>query len=267
MSRCRREKLKIIFSLDVERSDVVRVGAVEFEKSVISQSVSAAQVLGIIIKKMHQFDMTMEFNENGKIYSADAYLKQVEKSGSWKRPVEVNGLIFRFGQVSSKKYCFLLIEEKTVNENLVWDDWVRPFFAMDSFLQAFVADSEYDFWQNAKDPMEYELAGRDYTGLPMKDNGLPPPLQRMEIDISKNPGRWSLQSGYIEAVGATMWLGESFWKNVNKDKKECIEDTIWVDVELLGDGVVKLVSSQNSFRDESTSDTQNKIRDILYMHA
>jgi hypothetical protein len=37
--------------------------------------------------------------------------------------------------------------------------------------------------------MLYELNGKDFSSLPLKSNGLPPPLEESEVDISKNPGR------------------------------------------------------------------------------
>lgn len=90
------------------------------------------------------------------------------------------------------------------------DKWLGGFLDDPGFVQARVYDHEYDFWQNASDPLQYTARGRSTEGLPTISNGLPFPLEQVEIDISGNPGRWQLREGYIEAIGSTMWLGKSF---------------------------------------------------------
>ena len=72
--------------------------------------------------------------------------------------------------------------------------------------QAFLHSADYYHWQNAEQPMEYECAGRDHSMLPKVHNGLPPPLDAMWIDISRNPGRRYLREGFQEAVSSPMWL-------------------------------------------------------------
>jgi hypothetical protein len=89
--------------------------------------------------------------------------------------------------------------------------WLAPFLAGETFRQARLYDSEYEFWQNAADPLQYQARNRSHEGLPMRSNGFPPPLEQMVIDTSRNPGRRFLRRGFVEGVGCPMWLGETFW--------------------------------------------------------
>jgi len=75
-----------------------------------------------------------------------------------------------------------------------------------SAKQAFLHSADYYHWQNAQQPMEYEFGGKDHSALPKVNNGLPPPLEEMWIDISRNAGRRYLRAGFQEAVSSPMWL-------------------------------------------------------------
>ncbi len=96
------------------------------------------------------------------------------------------------------------------------DAWLSPLLADPRFIQARVYDKEYDFWQNAFDPLQYQSAGRSTAGLKMKSNGLPHPLTKDVVDTSSNPGRSELGNGFIESVGAVMWLGDGLWEALGK---------------------------------------------------
>uniref|UniRef100_UPI0019664676 hypothetical protein n=1 Tax=Chromobacterium haemolyticum TaxID=394935 RepID=UPI0019664676 len=51
----------------------------------------------------------------------------------------------------------------------------------------------------------------------------PFPLTQEVVDISKNPGRWVLRNGYIEAVGAFMWVSKSLLQLVGVDEKKLMD--------------------------------------------
>ena len=127
-----------------------------------------------------------------------------------------------------------------------------------------MSDVEYDYWQNAKDPLQYKSQGRSYAHLPMKSNGFPPPVEQMEIDTSNNPGRWSFQSDYIEAIGATMWLSGLFWKHIGENRKDALLSTSGFEAQIVENGIMKVVSSEYCFCDETTEDVQRKLRSVLY---
>jgi hypothetical protein len=135
----------------------------------------------------------------------------------------------------------------------------------DSFIHARVYDIEYEYWQNTSDPLQYESAGKAYSHLPMKSNGLPFPLEKTIIDISNNPGRRVLRSGYIEAVGSIMWLGKEFWGLTNaKQKNICAQD--WIACEALSASVILIKAAEPPFvQDEGEElNIQNKLRELLF---
>jgi hypothetical protein len=256
----------MVFEIDCESESQEVVGSIEFFEFNQIKGLTGASALRIIIAVMHKCGMVMEFKENGegKSISAESYLKRVEKKGRWSVPVEAEGLRFTFGQVPSLKHCFVSIEEVNTGTTIFWKDWVESFLIQDGFVQAWVSDVDYDYWQNAKDPLLYELGNRSYAHLPMKSNGLPPPVERMEIDISNNPGRWSLCLGYREAIGSTMWLGKSFWKYVGENCKAAVLSSAWLDVQFIDNDVIQIVASEGCFYDETTEAVQHKLRFVLY---
>ena len=171
---------------------------------------------------------------------------------------------FSFGTVTALKHSFLSIQEIEPDSAKSWRYWVEPFFSEDNFVQAWVSDSNYDYWQNASDPLQYQAAQRTYSHLRLKSNGLPPPLEQLEIDTSQNPGRWTLRSGYVEAIGARMWLGKPFWAYVGARRKLAILSSGWLTVEEFENGVVEVGASNRCFCDDSTAVLQDRLRRVLY---
>ncbi|MFC5474725.1 hypothetical protein [Paraherbaspirillum soli] len=265
MSEHRRQKLDIVFELDCEFDvEEIQIGINKLGRLITAGGFSEIQALRMIIGIMRHLHMPMEFIEREKKYSAESFLKLVEKRGTWGRTAEAGGFSFRAGSVPALKHCFISIEEINAGSITSWADWVTPFLTEDGFVQAWVSDVEYDYWQNAKDPLQYEAVGRSFSHLPTKSNGLPPPLEQIEIDTSNNPGRWSLHSGYVEAIGSTMWLGMPFWKYVGETRKDTLLSSDWLDVRSEGNGVIYVVASEHGFFDESTEGIQNNLRTVLY---
>lgn len=144
-------------------------------------------------------------------------------------------------------------------------EWVNPFLALDSFVSARVYDVEYEYWQNAIDPLQFEANGKSYNHLPMRSNELPFPLEKSIIDTSNNPGRRCLRSSYIEAVGSIMWIGKSFWE-LTKAKQEKICEQDWIDCKILSANVTLVKSSETLFTlngGESLT-IQNELRKLLF---
>ena len=133
-----------------------------------------------------------------------------------------------------------------------------------TFTQAWISDVEYEYRQNAYSILQYTSAGREHSHLPKKSNGLPFPVEETIIDTSLNPGRMILRDGYVEVVASTMWLGKRFWECVGTVKKHSLLDAKWIHVDALENEVVKLTAAEHCFVDVSTSEIQNKLRDILY---
>jgi hypothetical protein len=239
----RREKAKIVFSIDSQNGE---------------------SVLSIVLDVMASLGLDPYFFLHGDRISAKELNDRISLKKAWPSGVVSNGLKFRFGIVTALKHSFLLIEEEEVCAEIIWDDWVTPFLRSEGFVQAWVSDVEYDYWQNARDLLEYEAAGRDCSNLPRKSNGLPPPLEQFEIDISSNPGRSELREGYVEAVGAVMWLGELFWERVGKNRRDVLLSVVWISCTVIESNVVRLVAAERSFYSASTADIQNELRSILF---
>ncbi|MDX1916131.1 MAG: hypothetical protein SFU55_11150 [Methylophilus sp.] len=143
--------------------------------------------------------------------------------------------------------------------------WLQGLLYDDRFIQARLFETEYDFWQNAQDPELYQCAGRSIEGLPIKPNGLPTPHGRLLIDISQNPGRWSLKRGYIESIGSPMWLSRQFFEmtNANPDMLIIFD---WLDVTNINKRVIKLRNKNGLFISDRGDQAlqQNTLRRILF---
>lgn len=146
----------------------------------------------------------------------------------------------------------------------IWDDVAMSFVSHCGFRQAYIFDVEYDRWQNVTSIQSYELNDRDYSHLPLRHNNLPPPLDGMDIDISRNPGRWAFRQGYVEAVGSTMWLGGDFWKLVGEHRRDALLAANWADVKEVASGVLRVQVAPEPFCDDSTADLQDRLRQTLY---
>jgi hypothetical protein len=226
-------------------------------------SVAPLDALNLLVGRMQALGIEVAFIEGRKTISATSLLKRVKTKGMWGH-LQTADLSFRYGVAGSYDHCFVSIREKVANSAGDWEAWTMPFVILDGFVEGWVADVDYNHWQNAKDPIEYEAAGRDFSHLPMKSNNLPPPLDQMEIDTSCNPGRWVLRAGYVEAVGAIMWFSELFWDRVGGDRKSRIESIEWLRTSEPAKGIVEIRVSEDCFTSEQTADTQNRLRACLY---
>jgi hypothetical protein len=178
--------------------------------------------------------------------------------------IEFDQATIHYSPIGNNELSFLGIE-KCVADTKDAASWVNPFLIFDSFIHARVYDIEYEYWQNALDPLQYEAVGRSYSHLPMKSNELPFPLEKTIIDISSNPGRRVLRAGYIEAVGSIMWLGKEFWRLTNaKQKNLCRQD--WIACDELCTNVILIKAADTPFVIDQGEelDLQNKLRELLF---
>ena len=145
------------------------------------------------------------------------------------------------------------------------EEWVRPFLREGEFRQAWLYDAEYQRFQNAEDPSEYITAGRNCSGLPMKSNGLPYPLDRQIIDTSHNPGRCRLRDGYVEAVGAAVWLGEQFWP-LTGASKQAVLAADWLQCGQPANGVLRVQAADAPFTtaEGASGSWQDRLRSLLF---
>jgi hypothetical protein len=141
-----------------------------------------------------------------------------------------------------------------------WDGWVKDLKKVGRFVQALLVDREYDFWQNAEDPLQYQTRGKSCEGLPMKSNGLPFPLEQQVIDTSKNPGRRVFREGFIEAIGSPMWLSDRFWELTGANKNAIPNDRVMIDDK---DGITK-VWIDEAITEHTDQEIQEALRKSLF---
>jgi hypothetical protein len=260
----RTQELKLVFALnDPTNSSEMTFGADKIKLLSRTGSVAPIDALNILVATMQKLDIDAIFMERSKPVSISTLKKRVETKGTWGH-LETVGLSLQYGVAASYDHCFALIREKVANAAGDWDMWANPFVGLPGFVEGWVVDVDYNHWQNAKDPIEYEAAGRDFSHLPMKSNGLPFPLEQMEIDVSRNPGRWVLRSGYVEAIGSTMWLSELFWQRVGRNSQAFMNAAGWVQANELAMGILKIqIPAYYSFPEEA-EEIQNRLRACLY---
>jgi len=143
--------------------------------------------------------------------------------------------------------------------------WTANICSMGGLIQGWILDINYDYWQNAEDPLEYTTEGRSYAHLPMKSNGLPYPLEQMIIDTSQNPGRRVMRVGYVEAVGYVMWFGEPFWKITGTSKQKVISQD-WLKCEERPVGILRVQAAEQPFTsaEGEQGEIQRRLRELLF---
>ena len=125
-------------------------------------------------------------------------------------------------------------------------------------------DATYDYWQNAEDPLLYSAAGRSTDGLPKRPNELPPPLDQVVVDTTRNPGRMILRDGYVEAIGHKMWFGPEFFRRVPGSSHRALHEAPMISVVDVPGGLVEVIASDEPFRDETSASIQDALRRLLF---
>jgi len=265
VERTRRERLELIFTLfpDSGRTTVIaekpRIEVGERRRGALT----AVEALETILSVLRALQLDEKFQAHGASLQLKKLLTSARNTGRLGE-IETSTLIFNYGAVANAELCHIIVTEKVPGASIDWERWTSPFVVSPYFVQGWVADVEYNEWQNAEDTLLYKAEKRDYSSLPMRSNGLPPPLEQMVIDISQNPGRRQFRSGYMEAVGAVMWLSELFWRYVGVDHKERLAGFSGAKIKQVTDDVVRIIVSETSFTDDSTRDLQERLRNVLY---
>ena len=126
-------------------------------------------------------------------------------------------------------------------------------------------DEDYEFWQNAHDPLQFQSRGRTLDGVQLVSNGLPPPLERNVVDISTNPGRRLLRRGYVEGIGHRMVLTEHFFERVPGSHRERVLLADWCEVHSMNNGSIEIVFTRSPFQEGDGSEPlQNKARELVF---
>jgi hypothetical protein len=192
---------------------------------------------------------------------------RLKKAG--RRTFNLIGRGFEFHLSSIRNFQVDFLKIKTTDEQRsAWDKWAARFIGHPNFVMAWLSDAEYEFWQNAEDLLQYTTKGKPHEHLPKKSNGLPPPLEQTIVDISGNPGRRALRSGYYEAVGAVMWLGDSFWELTRANRIE-VERSQWLQVSRPLPLVVRIEAFAKCFTtaEEPDGGLQRELRTLLFRES
>ena len=66
-------------------------------------------------------------------------------------------MVFNQARVANHRLDFVNI--KAEHRHLCGWNWEEEFIYHPAFIQGWLADAEYEFWQNAEDPVEYRISG------------------------------------------------------------------------------------------------------------
>lgn len=184
--------------------------------------------------------------------------QRIEKVGCPHFGLESEVMNVDFCPVGNHNVAILFVEKHSIPQEALIEIHNR-LSAESLFVQSRVYDSEYDFWQNADDELQYRIRGKSIAGLPLRSNGLPFPLERTIIDTSKNPGRRILRDGYIESVGHLLWLSEEFWNRVGQPR----EVPSWIDRSSECNGIDFLCLQKEPFSEVDAA-VQVRLRQLLF---
>ena len=167
-----------------------------------------------------------------------------------------------------------------------WDQWVALLAASCSLVMGISFDTDYYRWQNEDSPEQYNLAGRSHAHLPKYlDSTFP--FDRTVIDTSVNAGHRSIRTfykcgvqddlspqeckklppgdAYYEAVGAVMWLGESFFTRTGADES-AVRAADWLEVTDFAPGILRVQAQETCFTSDTgpEAELQWRLRDLLF---
>jgi hypothetical protein len=241
------------------------MSGVSLEVVVQFQGIPARVVWDRLYASHQEFlDGVGELEFDGKTCLARDVAQRIERGGRPHFGITWDGCTLDYSHVANSNLSFVSVEG-CVRGKEDAEKWLEPFLRDDAFRVARFYDAAYEFWQNAEDPLEYEATGRSFAHLPMRSNGLPPPLEQLVIDTSRNPGRRVLRHGFIEAVSALMWLGPSFWLATGA-KKDTLRAQSWLRCDELPGGVVRIKAAEAPFT-EGTGEpgrVQERLRSLLF---
>lgn len=175
--------------------------------------------------------------------------------------IEGDGFAVQMASIADHRLIFVEVTGVADDGELAW---VEEVGRRARLISARVYDAEYEHWQNAADPLLYTAVGRSMAGLPMKSNGLPPPLDKMVVDTSRNPGRRILRDGHIEAIGPRMWLGAEFFAQVPDSDRRAVLDAPGLRVTERPDGLTEILAREPRFVDAGSAEEQHRLRRLLF---
>jgi hypothetical protein len=220
--------------------------------------------LHVIRRVMERFRVPNEgftlYGESIDLTRASKVLEKTKRSAFL-----IDGRGWRFHLSSVKHHGIDIFAVKAESKSLVADAWISEMSLDMPITQAWLVNDEYDFWQNAEDPLQYSSRGRQWDHLRTKSNGLPPPLEQIVVDVSGNPGRRVIRAGHVEAVGCPMWLGGQFWVVTGANKSRVLAQR-WLDCKECAGGLMRVQTGNEPFStaEGESAATQVRLRKLLY---
>jgi hypothetical protein len=262
--KTRLQEVRIVFSLDAHVGGSQVLGDRTFTLLKPTNPMNMLAVFHEIKGALDQFEVRPDFcTYDGKPTSEKRVEVRIRKSGKWVPLINIGGVSMDAGNITAWRQSYIIMEEKSAGAVSSWDQWVSPFLGWPNFVQAWMVDVEYNHWQNALDPIQYTTVGRHMSGLKMKSNGLPYPLEQQIVDTSGNPGRWEFRQGYIEAIGSLMWIGENLWRATGENRESELRALNWLHLTEPQKGILR-VASDYQFTDEATASQQNILRTAIF---
>jgi hypothetical protein len=143
--------------------------------------------------------------------------------------------------------------------------WLSPLLSLEPFVHARVYDREYEFWQNASDPLQYEVRGRSLEGVKIFRNQN---LNYDFVDTSSNPGRRVMRDGYIEALGHIMWLSPKFWEKVGRSILDVEASGLCRSTSKVGSvDVLRFADQPFTSAEGEEGLLQDRLRSLLFPHS
>lgn len=223
---------------------------------------AADDVAKRVIEALHLSGKSVGLYE--KQMTAQAAIDKITEDGKPSFNIETDGAFIHFSTVRAFQLQSLTVGMSESCPLSVWQEIAGPFLGYKGFVQGCLVNSDYSFWQNAADPLQYQAAGRSLAGLPMISNGLPKPLQKLVIDTSVNPGRRTLRVGYIEMVGHVMWFGPRFRALAGISRRQDLLACANLRTSEMRHDILRTIVSESAFVDESSKEAQNSLRRLLF---
>lgn len=220
-------------------------------------------VLEKIAHQMRMYGLDTCLNTGYGQFELNDYTEIMKEKGDWRYFFESIEIEVLHGYSGAYGFYHIYVREKVSGAFRNALGWVAVFLSEDCFLSARIADSEYEYWQNADRIWEYERAGRSYERKELVSNNLPPPLSEIIIDTSINPGRRILRSGFIEAIGYEMWLSARFFELIGGCSKAALQTAGWR-VDELENGILHLSVAPSELSEEGHFNKQKALRAALF---
>ncbi|PCJ16574.1 MAG: hypothetical protein COB02_15865 [Candidatus Cloacimonadota bacterium] len=211
-------------------------------------------VVSFFNNHIHLDDYVYNFGKKVKLKNLNNYLqKKTIKYFS----IESKNLTISLNPLDSHKISQIIIKFTSKNFKTAIEE-VQVFINNLPLISARLNNSEYEFWQNANDPLEYTTENKPYKHLKVRYDEM---LDYTFIDTSENPGRRIIKVGYIEAVSPIMWIGDYFLN------KESIKTSILNSYQhLFFKNICQINLSNKWFKEKNMEDIkiQNNMRSLLF---